>query len=127
MCKKEPTMLRYFLALGSWKLRHNEPLFTEEHWLVLYPLPPSTDERAHTLVVNLQALDAQTAFCLSPTDEQTSLAAFPLGQTIHMPLAVLANDADHWRITHAMMQLTNLDLDNVLFMKTLPEYKNPTG
>jgi hypothetical protein len=95
-----------YIAFGSWKLRHNEPISADEQRLTLLPVVQPCDPAAQSILLRLDsAFDRRAGFDLSPSGEQTRLAAVADSQDTSIPLAVVARHELGFAFTHALFLL----------------------
>lgn len=101
-------MSRLYLAFGSWKLRHNEPLDMFEKNLKLVPSRMSIPADNHSILLNLKEnLNYESGCLLYPSNERDTLFAGAIKKD-DVPLCIVAENDEKFQILYVLLKTDRL-------------------
>lgn len=100
-------MSQLYIALGSWKLRHNEPLDMLERNLKLFPLRISIPEDNYSVLLSKDNLDYESGFLFYPSNKRVPLLAETVEKN-DVPLCIVAENEEKFQILYVLLKIDRL-------------------
>lgn len=111
-------MSKRYVVFGSWKLRHNEPLCTEDKNLALFLLSPEVETNRQSLLIDLEtSVCLEEGIMLKHDGERSVISGRPDNKWFltNVPLVIIEVLGEDYQIIQSSLRI---DLDFVQFMST---------